>query len=425
MAAVAARENLEAMTLLDSIKPGAVPTAAVCAALADAVQQQQTQHWSRAYTADLLALVGMPIAQQGLDAAQLLILLHAALEAQNEHAVKELLQLPAAKQLQWAACEALLSAALVQWGEGAKGLVSALMQRLPALSASVKFDHVRRIFEVAAQQYDDDGLLDYIRLPAVQTAASAQLQQLLLLVLEMCGAAALNGDAVVSVSSIDVFHALLDLPCAQRLECGMIRDLLEASFGVVQQAPKASAGASLASAWTALCQLPRAHSLDHATTVSLLRLSLARPCSGPSAVALLLGRGLVFRRLKVCRDPAVTTKLLLQLPAAAVLPALDLVQLTACVVLQCSHDVLTQQLLQQLLDRGRLPGPDELASLITICLQERTEACAAVKHPAAVQGPSSTAGLWKHAAAAPAGCSQGAPAATANLSVNDLKSAAR
>jgi hypothetical protein len=138
--AAAARENAEAMTLINSIKPGAVPAAAVYAALAKAVQQEQTHivldlcegaasvcdaaslvplllaALEQGYAGGWEALLGL--AGQRLDAAQLLTLLHAAVEHGNSQFLSDLVQLPAATQLQWVECEALLETALGLWRKG-------------------------------------------------------------------------------------------------------------------------------------------------------------------------------------------------------------------------------------------------------------------------------------------------------------------
>jgi hypothetical protein len=398
--AAAARGDTEAMTLIDSIKPKAVPAAAVYTALAEAVQQEQ------------MAIVAY------------------------------LVQLPAAKHLQRAECEVLLGIAMAKWRKGVPGLVLPLVVELPALTGSVTFDQMYEVFKVAAQLGVDDGLLQYVQLPAVQLAAPVQLQQLLLLVLDMLMAVLLDHDAHadMSASSIEVVLALLQSQRAQELDSDMIKNLLEASFSIAQRAPNAATGVKLASVWVALCQLPQALGLDHTSIISFLEVSLSRgaarsghsgtaalcslleqksaqagwvglssqqaeqllacavptPTSGSvpglkslcslecvqravdnSAAMRLLGSALMFGKLKACRDPAAATKQMLQLPAAAAIPALDLLQMTACVVQQCPDEHLTSQLLELLLSRGSLPGADELVSLIATCLQDKADPCAA------------------------------------------------
>jgi hypothetical protein len=325
----------------------------------------------------------------------------------------------------------------------------------------MKFEHVHGIFSVAAQRHDDDGLLQYARLPAVQLASPAQLQQLLLLGLEMFEAALVNDNGRVSANSIIVCRVLLERKCAQQLDSSMILSLLEASFSSAQSAPKAATVSNVASVWMMLCELPQAVHVDHISIISLLETyvsSRAAKCGHDGTAALcglleqktaqagwggltcqqaeqllaralpirnggslsglrsvlelecvqqaidssaamrLLGRALVFRGLKKCKEPAAAVEQLLQLPAAAAaaIPATDLVQLTACVLQHCSTEELKQQLLQVLLSRGSLPGPDELASLITMCLQDNADECAAAcirllcDDPAAQQISSST-----------------------------------
>jgi hypothetical protein len=314
--AAAARENIRAMNLIGSIKPGAVPAAAVYAALAEAVQQEQTDIVShlcqgaasvcdsvslvplllaaleQGYKEGLEALVGL--AGSGLEAAQLLTLLHAALEHGNSQFLSVLVQLPAAKQLQWVECEALLGSALKLSRQGVSGLVRLLVTELPAVSESMTFSHVYEIFQVAAQQRDNDGLLQNAQLPAVQRAAPAQLQQLLLVVLEMLSAAVSDNDAHadLSASSIEVCVAVLKLKPAQQLDSDMT-SLLEASFSVAQQAPTSADGIQLTSVWMALCQLPLAANLDHASIISLLETSLSKSAarfghSGTAALCSLL-----------------------------------------------------------------------------------------------------------------------------------------
>jgi hypothetical protein len=70
--------------------------------------------------------------------------------------------------------------------------------------------------------------------------------------------------------------------------------------------------------------------------------------------------------------------MLLHLPGAATgIAASDLAQLLGCVLQQCNDDLLAVQLLQQLQEKGSLPGPRELVGQIGMCLQERSDACAA------------------------------------------------
>jgi hypothetical protein len=173
--------------------------------------------------------------------------------------------------------------------------VQPLVVALPVLTGGVTFAHVYEIFEVAAQQRDDEGLLQYAQLPAVQNAAPAQLQQLLLLLLAMLHAALSdhNTDADVSASSIEVFLAMLQVKPAQQLDSDMIRSLLEASFRVAQQAPTSATGVKLSSVWVALCQLPQALELEHTSILSLLEISLSRHAvrfgdSGTAALCSLL-----------------------------------------------------------------------------------------------------------------------------------------
>jgi hypothetical protein len=109
--AAAARGNTEAMDLINTMKPKAVPAAAVHTALTEAVQQEQTA------------------------------------------VVDYLVQLPSAKRLQWAACEALLRSAMALWRKGASGLVLPLVAQLPALTSSVTFDHVYEICRYVSQQH--------------------------------------------------------------------------------------------------------------------------------------------------------------------------------------------------------------------------------------------------------------------------------
>jgi hypothetical protein len=323
------------------------------------------------------------------------------------------------------------------------------------------FDHVYESFQVASQQRDDDGLLQYVQLSAVHRAAPAQLQQLLLLVLEMLSAAVSDRDARadLSASSIEVCLAVLKFKPAQQLDSDMIKSLLEASFSIAHQASESADGIQLTSVWVALCQLPQAANLDQASIINLLEMSLSRSaarfghsgtaalcslleqksvqagwegltcqqaeqllaravptsnggsipglkelCSlecvqraiDNSAAMRLLGSALAFGKLKACRDPAAATEQLLWLPATASIPSLDLVQLTTCVQ-HCRNSDVKRQLLELLLSRGSLPGPDELESLITMCLQETADKCAAAciqllcEDPAAQQISVSTA----------------------------------
>uniref|UniRef100_A0A383VXG5 Uncharacterized protein n=1 Tax=Tetradesmus obliquus TaxID=3088 RepID=A0A383VXG5_TETOB len=96
-----------------------------------------------------------------------------------------------------------------------------------------------------------------------------------------------------------------------------------------------------------------------------------------STVVHLLDAALVFRGLRACREPAAAATLLLQLPAAAAVTASDLARLCGGVVEQCSDGEVCEELLQLLLGTGSLPGPEELVSLLSACLQNRTDKSAA------------------------------------------------
>jgi hypothetical protein len=340
--AAAARRNTKAMTLIYNIKPGAVPAAAVYAALADAVQQEQTETvihlcqgaasvcdtaslvslllaaLEQGYAEGLRALVGL--AGQGIEAAQLVTLLHAALKHKNTQFLIDLVQLPAAKQLQQAECAALLSFALALPRKGASGLVPPLVVEVPALSASMTIDHVNEIFKVAAQQRDDDDLLQYTQLSAVQLAAPAQLQQQLLVVLQLLRAALLDHDADVSV---DIDNSIIISLLEMSLSRGAVwpgHSGIAALCSLLEQ-KSAQAG------WVGLTCQQAEQLLAHAVPTpnggsvpgltSLCSLECVQQAVDSSATMRLLGRALAFGKLKVCRDPAAVMKQLLQLPAAA------------------------------------------------------------------------------------------------------------
>jgi hypothetical protein len=90
-----------------------------------------------------------------------------------------------------------------------------------------------------------------------------------------------------------------------------------------------------------------------------------------------LDSALTFSGLRICRKPVAAAQLLLQLPAAALIPGSDLARLCGCVVEQCSDDRVADELLQLLQGEGGLPGTEQLASLITACLRNREDESAA------------------------------------------------
>jgi hypothetical protein len=215
----------------------------------------------------------------------------------------------------------------------------------------------------------------------------------------------------------------------------MIWWLLNAAFSVITKVPEATP--LLGNCWKLLCQLPQAQliypcliisclaqslgedrhqaaaafcklldqaaamtawgGLTSAEAVHLLAAavpiaqcgsvaSLRKLCSmqcvkqvvNTNAVVQLLGSALVFGGVTECRDPAAATRALLQLPAAAAIPAGDLARMCGCVVQQCTYGDEAEEILQELQRMGSLPGPDALASLITACLLSRTHDSAAV-----------------------------------------------
>jgi hypothetical protein len=298
----------------------------------------------------------------------------------------------------------------------------------------MSFDVVQRIYKAAVQRYDDAALRMYVNLPAVSTAAPAQLQQLMQLSLELTETALLDQQRFLS-SNRTGFNTLCGLPQAQHLSRDMIWWLLNAAFSVITKVPEATP--LLGNCWKLLCQLPQAQliypcliisclaqslgedrhqaaaafcklldqaaattawgGLTSAEAVHLLAAaapiaqcgsvaSLRKLCSmqcvkqvvNTNAVVQLLGSALVFGGVTECRDPAAATRALLQLPAAAAIPAGDLARMCGCVVQQCTYGDEAEEILQELQRMGSLPGPDALASLITACLLSRTHDSAAV-----------------------------------------------
>jgi hypothetical protein len=162
----------------------------------------------------------------------------------------------------------------------------------------------------------------------------------------------------------------------------------------------AAAKAATGTAWGGLTNkqaeqlLARALPLAKRGSVPGLRTICSMQCVrrvvDTSAVVRVLDSALVCRGLRACRQPTVAAELLLQLPAAAGIGAGDLARLCGGVVEQCDGQVC-EELLQLLLRRGSLPGPEELVSLINACLQNKTDRSAAAciqllcKHPATQQ----------------------------------------
>jgi hypothetical protein len=106
-------------------------------------------------------------------------------------------------------------------------------------------------------------------------------------------------------------------------------------------------------------------------------LQSVRRAADASIVVRMMDRAFAYEGVQACSDPAAAAKLLLQLPAAAEVPAAELARLMARMVGHCTDDLLTDDLLQQLQEIGSLPGQNELLQLISVCLQERTDVSAA------------------------------------------------
>jgi hypothetical protein len=110
---------------------------------------------------------------------------------------------------------------------------------------------------------------------------------------------------------------------------------------------------------------------------TMCSLECIRRKADAGAVVRVLDSTLAFGSEDRCSYPAAATALLLQLPAAAHIPAFELARLLTGVLEQCSDAALTDELLQELKHSGSLPGPDDLLSLIHTCLLWRSDECAA------------------------------------------------
>jgi hypothetical protein len=176
------------------------------------------------------------------------------------------------------------------------------------------------VYKAAVQRCDSESVLGYVQLPAVRNASTVQLQQLLQLSLQLCRTALRKQDRAVG-NAFTAVEGLCSLPQAKQLSPGTVAELVAKVLSIMNQA---------------------------------------------TAATPLLDRKLVA-----------AAELLLQLPAAAVIPASDLARLCGCVVEQCSDDRVADELLQLLQGKGSLPGTEQLASLITACLQNREDESAA------------------------------------------------
>jgi hypothetical protein len=458
--AAALRKNTQAMSLLDSINPDAVPAAAITTVLTEAVQQRNNQ-WlgqvcrhsaatacraavvvplllstlKQGYAAGIKELFDLPGLLQQLGAADVSSLLLAALKAPARlypyarPYINNLLKLPVAQDMQPDSFEAILIAALKRSNKDTfSSLVSNIVQQLAVPAQQMSFDVVHRIYKAAVQRCDDASLRMYVQLPAVRTATAAQLKQLMELSLELTGTALSDQQRSVSSNGTG-FNALCSFPQAQQLSHDMIWELLNAAFGVITKVPEAAP--LLGKCWMLLCQLPQAHLINPRIVINCLAQSLGEDrqqavaalcklldqaaaktawggltsqeaeyllagavpiaqhgavaslrklCSmqcveqvvDTSAVVRLLGSVLVFGGVTECRDPAAATRALLQLPAAAAIPAWDMARMCGCMVQQCTYDDEAEEILQELQRKGSLPGPGELTSLITVCLLSRT-----------------------------------------------------
>lgn len=360
--------------------------------------------------------------KQRLDAAQVAAVMLVMLKAgcSTQHYVQQLTKLPVAQQLEWGRCEALFDAAVSQHSTQ----LPTLIKGMPAQAAQMKARHVLAAAQMAADLRDEATLQQLLQHTAARVLQPAQLSQLLQPVLPLRGSMhAVRGP----------LQALCSMQAVQQLSHKMIEDVLQAAF-MVRVWPVLLWLVPL------MCQLPQAHLMQLGGVRRWLQLALDRPAQHTAAalfswlesnavqpsltstvsglnssdaedllasalptatggsmpglkalcslqcvrratdagtVVHMLDRTFTFNRVNACTGPGTATKLLLQLPAAAHVSATELARLLECVLQHCSDDLLADDLLQQLLERGNLPGQDELLSLITICLQERADVSAA------------------------------------------------
>lgn len=175
--AAAARRNVAPMKELEVLKPRSVPAAAVEAALTEAVQQRDTAmlaqlckqgaakacrteaamsllpaSFNQGYPEGAERLLGMPGLGKGLTPGQVASLLLAALQGPTtaRKCISILLNVPAAQEMQWDSCEALLEAALMQHSTGAADVLPDLVGQLPLLARKMSFDQLQRTYQAAA-----------------------------------------------------------------------------------------------------------------------------------------------------------------------------------------------------------------------------------------------------------------------------------
>uniref|UniRef100_A0A383VXF6 Uncharacterized protein n=1 Tax=Tetradesmus obliquus TaxID=3088 RepID=A0A383VXF6_TETOB len=239
-------------------------------------------------------LLGMPGLGKGLTPGQVSSLLLAALQGPTtaRKCISILLNVPAAQEMQWDSCEALLEAALMQHSTGAADVLPDLVGQLPLLARKMSFDQLQRTYQAAAQRYNDEALRLYVRLPVVRNASPAQLQQLMHLSLELCGAAFTEQQRSVS-SNMAGFNTLCSFQQAQELSADMVEGLVEATFSVIKQAPAATP--LLGKVWPLLCQLPQAQHIQPATILAWLGQCLSQERhQAAAALAVLLDQAAVL-----------------------------------------------------------------------------------------------------------------------------------
>jgi hypothetical protein len=390
--AAAARSDLGAFKLLDSFKPGIVP-AVLPAAMEEAVQQQNTH---------VLEYLCQLSCTKACDIGQLAAVLLAAVRAGYHEGVLAMLQvttryyefghvlgLPVARALPWEAFEVLFNAAVKQQDRR----LFSLLQSMPAQAAQMACSHVTAAVGVAARLQDERLVQQYLAHPAVCNAEPDQLRQLLVAVLQLRGTHPQMRKPLEALCSMQNF---------QRLSSWMIEDVLNTAFstsGIVVL--------ELQWLVLLLCQLPQAPSMQLGSVLGWLQLALAQtlqqatvalcgwleqhveqrgngvvvsgfgsreaagllqsalqPCktgsrwslesvcslecvkraADASTLVLVLESTLAFEATYVRYFPAATARLLLQLPAAADIPAPDLARFTASLLQHCSQQVPAAQL---------------------------------------------------------------------------------
>jgi hypothetical protein len=341
-------------------------------------------------------------------------------------------------------------------------IAAVLVEQLPIPAAQMTYEQVHTMFVAAALQLDVAAAACYAQLPVLYTAKPADLAKLLRAALRMCEILFKSSSTFMDrqARSFAVLEALCRVESAQQLSHHSVAELLDAALRIADRIAQLRFAAELDKCLQLLCLLPRAslmlgqsclhllklsskHNMQHTTSAlcgllssklwvrlnsseaqqlllaalptkahssvhcfsAICALQCIRQAVDVFAVMLLLKAAVASLGTanEDCRATAAAVEMLLQLPLAAAavrFRATVFTQLLGSVVQRCSEDFVAVQLLQHLQLMGRLPGPDDLVSLIRMCLKyrpcHRDDACAAAcikllcTDPAAQQVSAST-----------------------------------